>query len=106
MANGTVDFFQDRGGDGFIETDGADDDVFFHMEDVGGGDLTEGTEIDFDIEQAPTGPRAMKRRSHVTRFTPSQRATLCTRFSNHLRWRAVAIRVEVARGAYFPSLIT
>jgi cold shock CspA family protein len=26
------------------------------MEDVGGEDLTEGTEIEFDIEQAPKGP--------------------------------------------------
>ena len=36
MAKGTVDFFNDTGGYGFIETDDADDDVFFHMEDVGG----------------------------------------------------------------------
>ncbi len=58
MANGKVDFFNDTGGYGFISTDDADDDVFFHMEDVGGEDLTEGTEIEFDIEQAPKGPRA------------------------------------------------
>ena len=58
MANGTVDFFNDTGGYGFITTDDADDDVFFHMEDVGGADLTEGTELEFDIEQAPKGPRA------------------------------------------------
>jgi len=32
MANGTVDFFNDTGGYGFIDTDDADDDVFFHME--------------------------------------------------------------------------
>jgi len=58
MANGKVDFFNDTGGYGFIDTEDADDDVFFHMEDVGGEDLTEGTEIEFDIEQAPKGPRA------------------------------------------------
>ncbi len=58
MANGKVDFFNDTGGYGFITTDDSDEDVFFHMEDVGGEDLTEGTEIDFDIEQAPKGPRA------------------------------------------------
>ena len=58
MANGKVDFFNDTGGYGFISTEDADDDVFFHMEDVGGEDLTEGTEIEFDIEQAPKGPRA------------------------------------------------
>jgi CspA family cold shock protein len=58
MANGTVDFFNDTGGYGFIETEDSDEDVFFHMEDVGGEDLTEGTEIEFDIEDAPKGPRA------------------------------------------------
>ena len=58
MAKGEVDFFNDTGGYGFISTDDADDDVFFHMEDVGGPDLEEGTEIEFDIEQAPKGPRA------------------------------------------------
>jgi CspA family cold shock protein len=58
MANGKVDFFNDTGGYGFIDTEDSDDDVFFHMEDVGGEDLTEGTEIDFEIEDAPKGPRA------------------------------------------------
>ena len=58
MANGTVDFFNDTGGYGFISTDDSDDDVFFHMEDVGGPDLEEGQDIDFDIEDAPKGPRA------------------------------------------------
>jgi len=58
MAKGTVDFFNDTGGYGFIETEDADDDVFFHMEDVGGPDLEEGQEVEFDIEQAPKGPRA------------------------------------------------
>ncbi|MFB6269049.1 MAG: cold-shock protein [Halobacterium sp.] len=50
------------GGYGFISTDddSVDDgeDVFFHMEDVGGEDLVEGTALEFDIEQAPKGPRA------------------------------------------------
>ncbi len=58
MATGTVDFFNDTGGYGFIETEDADDDVFFHMEDVGGPDLEEGQEVEFDIEQADKGPRA------------------------------------------------
>ena len=58
MANGTVDFFNHTGGYGFIDTDDSDEDVFFHMEDVGGEDLTEGTAIEFEIEDAPKGPRA------------------------------------------------
>ena len=64
MATGTVDFFNDTGGYGFISTEDADDDVFFHMEDVGGPDLEEGQDIEFDIEQAPKGPRA----TNVTRL--------------------------------------
>jgi len=59
MANGTVAFFHDRKGYGFIETDDSDEDVFFHMEDVGGPDLEEGAEVEFDIEQADKGPRAV-----------------------------------------------
>ncbi len=59
MPTGTVAFFHDRKGYGFIETDETDDDVFFHMEDVGGPDLEEGQEVEFDIEQADKGPRAV-----------------------------------------------
>ena len=45
-------------------TEDADEDVFFHMEDVGGPDLEEGQEVEFDIEQADKGPRA----TNVTRL--------------------------------------
>ncbi|MFB6219220.1 MAG: cold-shock protein [Halobacteriaceae archaeon] len=58
MATGEVGFFHDRKGYGFIETEDADDDIFFHMEDVGGEDLEEGQKVEFDIEQSPKGPRA------------------------------------------------
>ncbi|AHG03339.1 cold-shock protein [Halobacterium sp. DL1] len=64
MATGTVDFFNDQKGYGFIETDETDDDVFFHMEDVGGPDLEEGQEVEFDMEDAEKGPRA----TNVTRL--------------------------------------
>lgn len=58
MASGTVDFFNDTGGYGFIETDAYDEDVFYHMEDVGGPDITEGEQLRFTITQAENGPRA------------------------------------------------
>ena len=58
MATGTVTFFHDRKGYGFIETEESDDDVFFHMDDVGGDDVEEGQELEFDIDQSPKGPRA------------------------------------------------
>lgn len=58
MATGTVDFFNDTGGYGFIDSEDSEEDVFFHMEDIGGPDLEEDTEVEFDIEQADKGPRA------------------------------------------------
>jgi len=62
MAKGTDDFFNDTGGYGFISTDSDevddDEDVLFHMEDVGGPDLEEGQDVEFDIESSPKGPRA------------------------------------------------
>ncbi|XGI83819.1 cold shock domain-containing protein [Halorutilales archaeon Cl-col2-1] len=58
MAEGEVTFFHDRKGYGFIETDEADDDVFFHMEDIGGPDLEEGEEVEFEIVEGDKGPRA------------------------------------------------
>jgi len=64
MATGTVDFFNEQKGYGFIETEDHDEDVFFHMEDVGGPDLEEGQEIEFEIEEADKGPRA----TNVTRL--------------------------------------
>ncbi|MFC6826651.1 MULTISPECIES: cold-shock protein [Halopelagius] len=64
MAKGNVDFFNDTGGYGFISTDDSDDDVFFHMDDVGGDDLEEGQELEFSIESSPKGPRA----ANVTRL--------------------------------------
>jgi CspA family cold shock protein len=60
MARGTVVFFHDQKGYGFIEPEDAegDDDVFFHMEDVEGADLDEGEEVEFEIEESEKGPRA------------------------------------------------
>ncbi len=58
MATGKVTFFHDRKGYGFIETTSADDDVFFHVEDLDGPEPREGQEVEFDIEQAERGPRA------------------------------------------------
>jgi len=71
MATGKVDFFNDTGGYGFIETDDADEDVFFHMEDVGGPDLEEGQEVEFEIEEADKGPRA----KNLTRSPASRSPT-------------------------------
>lgn len=58
MTRGEVAFFHDEDGYGFIETDDADDDVFFHISDVPGADPEEGEEFEFDIVQGDRGPRA------------------------------------------------
>ena len=58
MPTGTIVFFHSRKGYGFIKQEDSSTDVFVHMDDVEGPDLTEGEVVDFDIEQAPKGPRA------------------------------------------------
>jgi CspA family cold shock protein len=57
-AKGTVDFFNDTGGYGFIKTDTHEEDVFYHMEDIGGPDIQEGQQLRFNITEAEEGPRA------------------------------------------------
>lgn len=62
MVQGTVRKFNKQGNYGFIEIDeneGTDeDDVFFHMADVGGPALSESQDVEFEIEQTDKGPRA------------------------------------------------
>jgi CspA family cold shock protein len=58
MPNGEVTFFHDRKGYGFLETEEADDDVFFHMDDIDGPEPQEGDEFEIEIEDGPRGLRA------------------------------------------------
>ena len=61
MAEGTVKWFSDAKGFGFIEQEDGGEDVFVHYSDVEGSgykSLAEGDRIEFDVEQGPKGLRA------------------------------------------------
>lgn len=60
MANGTVKWFNDRKGFGFIEQENGPD-VFVHHSGInaaGFKSLKEGDQVTFDIKQGPKGPSA------------------------------------------------
>ena len=61
MANGSVKWFNDRKGYGFIEQEDGSD-VFVHHSGINGNgfkSLREGDRVSFDIEQGNKGPAAV-----------------------------------------------
>ena len=60
MANGTVKWFSDRKGFGFIEQEDGGD-IFVHHSAInatGFKSLSEGDRVTFEVEQGPKGPSA------------------------------------------------
>jgi CspA family cold shock protein len=61
MANGSVKWFNDRKGYGFIEQEDGSD-VFVHHSGINGNgfkSLKEGDKVTFDVEQGQKGPAAV-----------------------------------------------
>ncbi len=61
MSKGTVKWFNEKKGFGFIEQDEGPD-VFVHHTGINATGfrlLTEGEQVSFDLEQGPKGPKAV-----------------------------------------------
>ena len=62
MATGTVKWFNDAKGYGFIAQEGGSKDVFVHFSNIAGNgfkSLTEGSKVEFEVREGTKGPEAV-----------------------------------------------
>ena len=62
MTTGTVKWFNDSKGFGFIAPSGGGKDLFVHVSSISGGNgtLLEGQSVRFVVEETPKGPQAVQ----------------------------------------------
>ena len=59
MSNGTVKFFNDGKGFGFITPDDGGKDVFVHVNGLNGLQINEGDKVSYDVEEGQKGLNAV-----------------------------------------------
>ena len=59
MSNGTVKFFNDGKGFGFITPDDGGKDVFVHVNGLNGNSISEGDKVSYDTEEGKKGLNAV-----------------------------------------------
>ena len=60
MATGTVKFFNETKGFGFIKNDETGEDIFVHVSDLMVNQLRENDKVQFEVAQGKKGPNAVK----------------------------------------------
>ena len=59
METGTVKFFNEEKGFGFITPDSGGKDIFVHVSGVQGGPLNDGDKVEYEIGEGKKGPCAV-----------------------------------------------